>query len=143
MEHILKQTEGLEADGLSSGIRTRDEQYVLLRGECCSEGNDFLLFLLQGLFQKRVACLAEIDFAVFGDYRHPCNELEGSLCLRHKEVDFSKITCCIKQVRNIRAEEFRELIKNPEDLPLLREFKLLDLVVQLHHFGWLDEGGLS
>ena len=143
MEHILKQTKCLETYRLSSGIRTRDEQYVLLRGKCCSKRNDLLPFLLQSLFQKRVSCLAEIDLAVFRYYRHSCDELEGSLCLCHKEVDLSQVACRVKQVRNIRAEEFRELIKYPEDLSLLRELELLDLIVQFHYFGRLDEGSLS
>ena len=90
-----------------------------------------------------MTCLAEVHFAVIRDYRHSGDEVQGYLGLRHDEVDFSEVSRTVEQVRDVRAQEFREFIQDSDDLPLFREFEFLYLVVEFHHFGRLNECCLS
>ena len=116
---------------------------MLCRSKGCRERHDLLLLLSESSFQKRVTRLAQIHLSVVGNNRHSCDELKGHLCLGHDEVDLSKVSCCIQKVRDIRSHELCELQQDAQNLALLREFKFLYLVVELHDFRRLDICGLS
>ena len=143
LEHVLEESDGLQADRLSSRIRSRDQKYVLLRGQGRCQRHDLLLFLLERTLEKRMACLAEVHLAFLRNDRHSCDEVEGDLGLCHDEVYLAEIFRPVEKVRYVRTQEFREFEQDAHNLPLLGELELLYLVVQLHDFRRLDEGRLS
>ena len=76
LEHVLEQAYGFQTHGLASGVRSGDEQNVLLRGKFHCQRNDFLAVFFQGPFQKRMSCLAQVHLVFFGYYRHSGHEIK-------------------------------------------------------------------
>ena len=65
LEHILQQAHCLQADRLSSGVRTGNQQDVLARGQARCERYNLLLLFAQRPFKQRVTRLAEVEFTFF------------------------------------------------------------------------------
>ena len=143
LEHILKKSDSLQADRLTSGIRAGNQKYVLLFCQSRGQRHDLLSLLLERALKKRVSRLAQIHLSIFRDYRHSGDEIQRYLRLGHDEVGLAEIFRSLEQFRNIWPEELSELEEYAHDLALLRELQLLDLIVQLHHFCRLDESRLS
>ena len=93
LEHVLEQSDSLQAYGLTSGVRSRDQEYMFLRSQSRRKWYDILLLLFECALKKRMSCFAKVHLAVIRDDRHSSYEVEGNLCLRHDEVDFSKVSC--------------------------------------------------
>ena len=116
---------------------------MLLGSQREGKRNYLLLFLPESDFQKRMACLAQVQFAVIRYDRHSCNEVQSRLGLGHYEIDFSEVFRAVEQIRDIGPEEVGEFQQDTEDFPLLGKFEFLDLVVEFDDFSRLDIGSFS
>ena len=116
---------------------------MLLGVEGDGLGNDGAAFLCQGLFQKRVACLAQAEGPVLRDHRHPGAKVQCGAGLRHQEIYLSDEGGAGEQVRQVRADEVGEFQQDTLYLPGLCEAQLRKFVLEFYQFGRLDVGCLA
>ena len=143
LEHILEQSDRLQADGLAAGVGAGNQQDALLRAQRDGERHDAAPFARERLLQQRVARLAQRQAAIVRDDRHAGHEVERRLRLGHQEVQLADEGGTAQKVGQIGTQEVGELKQDLADLALLLEVELRDVVLQLDDLGGLDEGGLA
>ena len=140
LKHILQKPESLEAHGLSACIRAGNQEYVLLRRKRCAKRDNLPAFLAQVSFQQWMTRLTQVQFAVFGDYRHPADKVQSNLCLRHEKVYFPNEDRCVEKFGDIGAQKLRKFVEYAHNLPLFGKLEFADFVVEFNDFGRLDVG---
>ena len=143
LEHILEQTHGLEAYRFASGVGSGDDENAFPGSQGDGQRTYFLVLFPERFLEQGVACLAQVVFPVFGDYRHSRNEIQGCLCLCYQEVHLTYGLRQGNQLRDVGSEVFGESIKYPRYFPVLLEAQFVDFVFELHNFGGLYESCLS
>ena len=81
LQHVLQQGCRLETNGLTTCIRSGDEEYALVRTEGNVERNDLSAVAHQALLKQRVACFYPMELRSVYDLGH--YGLEGVGVLHH------------------------------------------------------------
>ena len=143
LEHVLEESDRLQADGLAAGVGAGDEQDALLRGQRDGERHDAAPFARKRLLQQGVARLAQRQAPVGRDDGHAGHEVKRRLRLGHQEVQLADEGGTGQQVRQVGTQEVGEFEQDLADLALLLEVELRDVVLQLDDLGRFDEGGFA
>ena len=131
--HQTQQTERLEADRLAAGVRTGDDQRIVLVAQ--RDVNRHRLFLVE----QRMSRAQQRHTVFLVDLRRTGVVAEGQPRLGEDKVQLAQHLVvgfdAVRIVRHIRAQ-FRE---NALDFRLFLALKHLDLVVSIHDLRRLDE----
>ena len=135
--HNLQKSDGLQADRLSAGVRSRDHQLVKVFPQPDVDRND------PPAVNQRMACPANVHDPLFIKIRLCGVHFLGKDSPRKDEVQ-------LRQNLNIGNESvallrrlFAELLEDLLDLLLLLRLECPDIVVQLHDRHRLDENRLT
>ena len=143
LQHILKQTYGLETYGFTSGVRSRDDEDALILCQGDVEWHHLLVLLLQGLLEEWVDGTDPVHvWMVFYLWLYRL-EYIGEFLFSLNQVDDGEEAVAVQYFLGEWAHLVGEIGKDSDDLLSLFSFQFAHAVVGLHHFGWLDEDGLS
>ena len=143
LEHVLQQSDRLEADRLSAGVRAGDDQDAFGAVQMEIQRDDLLAFAGQSLLEDGVAGLAQPELSVLRNDRHSGYHIEGHKGLGADEIYLAEELSGLQQFGQIGAQELCELGEDAGYLGLLVLVKLVETVVHLHNLYRLDEDRLA
>ena len=129
--HQAQQTQGLEADRLAAGIRSGDNQRVIVITQRNINGHGFFLV------QQRMSCTNQIYLCGFTELRCTGIQLEGIICLGKNKIQLAQyiIICAdgIRKTCHIRGQLCQDTF-NFGFFLALQDFNLVVCVNHLRRF---------
>ena len=143
LEHVLQQSDGFQADGLTSGVRTGNQQDAFLAGEDNVQGNHFLAVLGQRHLQQGMYRLEPVDNLLVFERGFQAFYLDAEQCLGTDKVNLGQEFVGLQDGGYLRTDRRREIGQDTDNLPPLFSLQFPDAVVGFHHFRRFDEHRLS
>ena len=146
LHHILQESGGLEADGLSAGIGARDDEYAVVGGELYIkryERGGSGRVLLEALLEQGVAGSGPVDDRGGSHLRFGALHTLGERSLGVYEVDVGQKVLGEQYLLGMGAYVVGHLLEYADNLMSLVALELAYMVVGLYHLGRLHIHGAS
>ena len=135
LSHQREQTYGLQRNGFTAGVRSRDDQQVKILAQGNVDGND-LLFVNQ-----RMAGFSQMDFPFRIEDRLIGVLFHGERSAGENEIQGHHIFQIIAQGFQMFGNLLAQFGENDLDLFFLLQLQFADIIVQFYDSHRLDEDG--
>ena len=141
LEHILDESDGLEADGFAACVGAGDDEDAVGVVEVEAEGDNLLP--LAGEEKERVAGIEKADFGDGVDDGPDGVEGDGEARFGTDEVEAREDPIGIEEGVDGRSQGFGETGKDALYLMVFGELEFAEVVAEFDDLGGLEVGGLS
>ena len=144
LQHVLHETERLEAHRLAARVGTGDESdALLLVVEQDVEGHHGAVGLPVAQIEQRMTGLHPVGDVLLGKAGHDAVDFARKTHLGLQEVNLAQEVVAAEQIVNLGTDEVGDGGEDADDLLSLLALEFADVVVGLHHFGGLHKDGLA
>ena len=143
LQHVLEQTYRFEADGLTTGIRPRDEEDAAALTEGDVERNHLFAVAFQTLLQERVARLHPVDAGGALELGHNGLKLLGEDGQCAQIVDMGEKLHRTQNRVDVRTDFARQDLEDADDFAPFGRFEFADAVVGIDHRRRFDKDGFA
>ena len=133
LAHQLEETDGLQAHGLTTGVRSRDDEQIEFLAEIYRDRHDFLRV------DQRMTALQDIDVVVIVQHRTGGPHGGRQLRLREDEVELREDLDILSNLFSVWHQGAGQGIQDLLDLLLFVGLELTDVIIQLDDAHRLDE----
>ena len=135
--HHGKQSHRFQSDRFAAGIRPRHNQCGIAGAAACCHMDRHHFFLID----ERMTCLLQIHISLLIDDGTFCPHHDRQLPLGEDHIQLRQKLLIVAQIVKMLCHISRKFCQNPLDFRLLCQFKLPQLIVQIHDDLRLDEEG--
>ena len=134
----MQESDGFQADRLSAGIRTGDDQNVFFASQCQIQRDHLFVLFAQGLGQKRMAGILQEDGALLFDNRHCAVVVECKTGLGPDQIHGGQVLSGVGYAGQFGAQHVRKTDQYPNHFTPLLILQLFEFVIDLNHLDRLN-----